>query len=115
MVLWAAVLLSIAVAGGLLLATGHLRRARVPFAVGLGHAVVAIAGLVLLAAAVWSQPQALTVNAGLLFFALAAIGGLFILLFRLQGERPPGFMIALHGVVAGTGLALVWFGILSAG
>ena len=115
MVLWAAVLLSLAVAGGLLLATGHLRRARVPFPLGLGHAGLAVAGLAILAAAVWSEPQPLPVNAALLFFALAAIGGLFVLLFRLQGDRPPGFMIALHGAVAGAGLALLWFGTLFAG
>lgn len=108
-----ATLLSLAVAGGLTMGVLHMRRARVPFAAGLGHAALAVAGVVVLAVGVVQESQPLTVNSALFCFALAAVGGVFILLFRLQGERPPGFMIALHGVVAAFALGLLWFGILS--
>jgi hypothetical protein len=108
-----ATLLSLAVAGGLTLGILHARRVPVPFAVGLGHAGLAVAGIVLLAFSVVRESQPLTVNSALMCFTLAAIGGVFVLLFRLQGERPPGFMIALHGTAAIFALGLLWYGILA--
>ncbi|MEX1081610.1 MAG: hypothetical protein WD382_06280 [Halofilum sp. (in: g-proteobacteria)] len=107
-----ATLLSLAVAGGLAMGTLHMRRFRVPFAAGLGHAALATTGIVLLAFGVVRESQPPTVNSALLCFALAAVGGLFVLLFRLQGESPPGFMIGLHGTAAIVALALLWTGIL---
>lgn len=108
-----ATLLSLAVAGGLTMGILHMRRARVPFAAGLGHATLAVAGIVLLAVGVVLESQPLTINSALFCFVLAAVGGVFVLLFRLQGERPPGFMIALHGAAATFALGLLWFGILA--
>lgn len=111
----AAVVLTIAVVGGATLAHRHARRRSVAFAAGLGHAGLAGAGLVLLASAVFGGAQPIAVNASLLLFAIALIGGLFLLLFRLQREPAPGFMIALHGATAGVALALLWAGLLLAG
>lgn len=111
----AAIILSLAVAGGLVLGLLHARRVRVPFAAGIGHAMLALAGIVALAIAVWSKSQSLAINAALLLFAIALIGGVFILLFRLQRESPPGFMIVLHGGTAAVALAVLWLGIVNAG
>lgn len=108
-----ATLLSLAVAGGLAMALLHIRRARVLFAAGLGHAALAVAGIVLLAFGVMRESQPMTINSALLCFALAAVGGVFVLLFRLQGERPPGFMIGLHGAAAVFALGLLWVGLLA--
>lgn len=108
-----ATLLSLAVAGGLTMGVLHIRRSRVPFAAGLGHAALAVAGVIFLAVGVVRESQPITINSALFCFALAAVGGVFILLFRLQGERPPGFMIALHGVAAAFALGLLWYGILA--
>lgn len=108
-----AILLSLAVAGGLAMAALHMRRSRVPFAAGIVHAALASVGVALLAVGVFRGTQPLTINSALLCFAVALVGGVFVLLFRLQGERPPGFMIGLHGVLAAFALALLWFGILT--
>ncbi|GEM_PF-1712444 len=111
----AAIVLSAAVIGGALLAQAHARRLRVPFALGLVHAGVAVAGLVLLSLAVSRYTQPLVVNAALLFFFIALIGGAFLLIFRLQKESPPGFMIVLHAGTAVTALALLWVGLTMGG
>lgn len=110
-VLLAAGLLSLAVAGGFVLGILHARGAAVPIAAGLAHAALALAGVVVLAAAVWRAAQGMAVNTALLLFVFAVIGGVFILLFRLQREPPPGFMIVLHGGTAAVALALLWVGI----
>lgn len=111
-VLAAATLLSLAAAGGLLLAVLHARGRRVPLPAGMGHALVALVGLAVLAIAVWQASQPVAINAALLLFAIAFIGGAFNLLFRLRHERPPGFMIVLHGGTAIVALAVLWLGIL---
>lgn len=108
---WPIALLSLAVLGGVLLGCWHARGRPVPFAAGIGHGLLALAGIGVLAVAVWQQPRPLAVNAALLLFAIALVGGVFNLLFRLQGERPPGFMIALHGATAAVALAVLWAGI----
>lgn len=110
-----AVVLSFAVAGGLLLGVLHARRIEVPFTAGLVHAGVAVAGMVVLMVGVAFETGGLAVNSALFLFAVAAIGGVFVLLFRLQRERPPIFMIALHGAAAIIGLAVLWTGVLGAG
>lgn len=111
----AAAVLSIAVIGGATLAHRHARGRRVAFALGLGHAALAATGLAVLAVAVFGASQPMAVNAALLLFALALVGGLFLLLFRLQQEWPPGFMMALHGATAAVALALLWAGLLIGG
>lgn len=114
MVTIAAAVLSLAVAGGAVLGHRHARGHPVAFALGLAHAALAIVGLAVLTAAVFSHGQPAAVNASLLLFAIALVGGLFLLLFRLQREPPPGFMIALHGATAAVALALLWAGLLLA-
>lgn len=111
MVVIAAGLLSLAVAGGLVLAVLHARGRAVPPAAGLVHAGIALAGIGLLGLAVWRTAPGMAVNTALLLFALAAVGGVFNGLFRLQGERPPAFMIVLHGATAAVALAVLWAGI----
>jgi len=106
-----ATLLSLAVAGGLGLGLLHARRVPVRFGAGLAHAGLALGGIVVLALGVVRTTQPVTINSALLVFALAAVGGIFVLLFRLQREPPPGFMIALHGLAGAIALGLLWFGI----
>lgn len=110
----AALVLTVAVAGGAALAQAHMRRQMVPFAFGLVHAGIALAGLALLTLAVGRYTQPLAVNAALLLFFIALVGGVFLLLFRLQKESPPGFMIVLHAGTAVTALALLWIGLTMA-
>lgn len=104
----AAVLLSLAVAGGLLLGVLHARRAPVPFAAGLAHAGAAVAGIAVLLFAIATGDHGVAANAALLLFAIALVGGVFVLLFRLQRQRPPLFMVGLHGATALVALAVLW-------
>ncbi|MDZ7829686.1 MAG: hypothetical protein U5K33_09450 [Halofilum sp. (in: g-proteobacteria)] len=115
LVLFAATVLSIAVAGGLLLAVLNARHRQVPAAAGFAHAGTAVAGVVLLTVGITLEDTGLAVNAALFLFAIALVGGVFVLLFRLQPERPPMFMIALHGATAIAGLAVLWGGVLATG
>jgi hypothetical protein len=105
---WAATtLVALAVALGLVLAGAHAAGKPVPWRAGLSHAAIATAGVVALAGVVFGAAQPAAVNAALLCLALSWIGGLFNLLFRLQGERAPGLMIALHAAFAVLGLVLL--------
>ena len=108
----AAILLTLAVVGGGTLATRRIRGRGVAFMYGLAHGGLATAGIVLLGLAAILASQSALVNAALLLFCLALVGGLFLLIFRLQREPPPGFMIALHGATAVFALVLLWAGIL---
>ncbi len=60
-----ATLLSLAVAGGLTMGILHMRHVRVPFAAGLGHASLAIAGIVVLAFGVIQESQPAAIRCAL--------------------------------------------------
>lgn len=109
----AAILLTLAVAGGAVLAVRNLRRRPVPVALGLIHAGTAVAGIALLCIAVAVEDHPVAVNAALFLFAIALVGGVFVLLFRLQPARPPMFMVLLHGGTAAIGVVLLWSGMLA--
>lgn len=105
--------LAVAAAGGLTLAVAVVRRRRFPASVGYLHGTVGLSGVGLLGSAVFARSQAMPVNSAMLLFSFAVIGGVFILLFRLQREWPPVFMVILHGGVALVGLGLLIIGVLA--
>jgi hypothetical protein len=100
-----------AVLAGAGLAYRWSRSRPTPSGAGYAHGAVATLGVTLLLAAVFSEPTAKSVNAAALLLALALLGGGFVLVFRLQGERPPGFMVALHAGCAVVGTALLAYGL----
>jgi len=108
----AAAILACTVLAGVVMASRRTRRLPVPLGAGLAHGGAAVTGLVLLATGVFGAEQPVTVNAALLMFALAFIGGLFLLLFRLDDGKPPGFMIFMHGSAAVVGLGLLIAGLV---
>jgi hypothetical protein len=114
MLLIAALLLSLAAAGGAGLAAMHLKARSPPLVAGLGHASLALAGIGVLAAAAVAEGDNLRANSALLCFALALVGGGFLALFRFEGDAAPGFMIALHALAAIAGLLLVWLAVAAA-
>lgn len=111
--LWIAlIVLAAAATGGLTLAVAVVRQRPLPAPIGYLHGVIATSGVVLLGVVVFSTSQRMPVNSALLLFCLALIGGAFVLLFRLQKELPPPFMVILHGGVALVGLTLLLIGML---
>jgi len=110
MIALALALLTAAVAGGAVLFVAHLRGRRVPAGAGYAHAALAVTGTLTLAVAVFGGATPRVVNAALLGLAFALLGGVFVLLFRLQGERPPLLMVALHALFGGIALALLAIG-----
>ncbi len=114
MLISATVLVALAVAAGAALAALHALGYRIPGTAGLGHGVLATIGVAALAAAVFTAERPPAVNAALLCLALAWIGGGFNLLFRRQMGSAPGFMISLHGAIAGLGMILLVVGIAGA-
>ncbi|EAR22075.1 hypothetical protein NB231_04180 [Nitrococcus mobilis Nb-231] len=110
--LWIALaVLAVAAIGGVTLAVALVRQRPFPASVGYIHGAVGLAGVVLLAIAVFAHSQGMPVNSALLLFSLAVVGGAFNLLFRLQREPPPVFMVILHGGAALVGLALLLIGV----
>ncbi|HKK13046.1 MAG TPA: hypothetical protein VKA14_00105 [Gammaproteobacteria bacterium] len=101
------VLFLLAAGGGLWLARKAARRERVSTPVALGHAAVAVLALGLLTQRVVSGPKVLLLNDALLLFVFAALGGLLLLVFRLDREPPPMMVIFLHGLVAAIGLSVL--------
>ncbi|PWG62467.1 hypothetical protein DEM34_11825 [Spiribacter halobius] len=104
-----------AVVFGAALLARHLKARPVRAGWGYGHAGLAVLGVLALGWPVFTTPTPLVVNAALLMFAFAVLGGVFVLLFRLQGERPPLFMVALHAVFAAVGVVLLGLGVLAGG
>lgn len=94
---------------GLDLARRALRGRPAPLIYGLSHAAMAVAGVVTLGVGVFGGPTGKLVNSALLFFLLALVGGLFLLVFRIQREPPPMAVVYLHasGALLAWGLLLV--------
>lgn len=111
MVWTALTVLAIAAAGGLTLAAAIVRQRPFPAPIGYLHGAIGLSGVVLLAVAVFSHHQIMPVNTALVLFALTLVGGLFMLLFRLQREPTPGFMVVLHGIMALVALAVLLVGL----
>lgn len=111
----ALIVLLAAVAGGGLLLARHLRGRPVPARWGYIHAALAVGGGALLAVAVFAGGAPRVVNAALLMLLFALIGGVFVLLFRLQGERAPLFMVVLHALFGALAVVLLAVGVGQAG
>jgi len=111
LIVLSAVILACAILAGAVMAGRRIRELPVPLGVGLAHAGVAVTGLALLATGVFSQEQPVAVNAALLLFSLAFIGGIFLLVFRLDDGKPPRFMIFMHAFAAIAGLGLLLAGL----
>jgi hypothetical protein len=108
-----AAILLVAVLLGLTLAFRGLRGRRVTAAWGYAHGALALLAVVALAVLAFGAGLPLTGNAALTVASLALVGGVFNLLFRLQGERPPGFMILLHGAAGVVALVLLLYAVAS--
>lgn len=110
--IWLGVVTAAALAGASMLVR-HLHRRYVAPAAGLVHGAVAVSAVVGLVVALWGGGQALAANAGAFALCLAAVGGGFVGVFRLEGAAPPMVMVWLHAVMALIGIALAGYGLLA--
>ena len=92
---------------GVFLARRAARRRSTPLPHGLLHATLGVATVLATTAAAFAGATVKPLNASLLFLGFALIGGLFILVFRLQGETPPMFMVYLHAASAAIAFGLL--------
>lgn len=100
-------LLLAAMVAGASMAWRHAAGLAVPAVAGAGHAALALSAFAMLATLVVTRDTPPLVNSALLLLAFALVGGAFNAMFRLQGERPPGFMILLHALAAFTAFILL--------
>jgi hypothetical protein len=108
----ALVLFLAAAAGGLIMAIGIFRGRRPPLPLAALHGAAAATGLILLAI-LWLGGQANTpMVAGLAILALAALGGFFLLSFHLRDKPHPKAVVALHALLAISGVVALLIGIL---
>lgn len=105
----AAIILTLAALGGLLLAGIRLSgKPRPPTWMALGHGAVAVTGTGLLAYLTFTTGAPFLVQIALGIFLLAAVGGAAIFLgFHLQEKPLPIPLVLGHGLLAATGLTLL--------
>jgi hypothetical protein len=109
----ALILFAIAAAGGIVMAAMRLTgRPTPPFALAIVHGIFAAAGLVTLIVAVAGGSRGLAVTA-LIGFIIAALGGLYLLLFfHLKRSALPIPVMLIHAAVAVISFILLLVGIL---
>lgn len=110
----AAVLFALAAVAGLTMAYIHFKRDRNPPG-GLAalHGVLAASGLLLFILAVIQKGATAYLGWALGLFAVAGLGGFFLLSFDLRGKRFPSPVILVHALVAVVAFVLLLTGIFA--
>lgn len=113
MIIYAILLFCLASAVGMRLIFIGVRHHRGSLALGLGHAGIAVSGLVLLIAAIIQAPvQQPLYNGAAVVFVLALTGGLLLLALREGRKPPPMLVVGLHAAMALFALSLLILGYL---
>lgn len=102
----ALLILAAAAAGGLFMALRVFGGKAPPKLLPIGHGLAGLAGLVALFLAVnagagGKAPLAMWIIGG------AALGGLYLASFHFRKAAPPKLVVAIHAIVAATGVALL--------
>jgi len=92
--------------GGLVLAVSVFRNRLPSWALSLVHAALGAAGLVFTLMAVMNGAPAMARTA-LIVLVVAALGGFFLASFHLRGRPGPKPVVALHALLAVTGVGLL--------
>ncbi len=113
MIIFAILLFCLAAAVGMRLIFIGVRYHRGSLALGLGHAGIAISGLVLLVFAIFREPvRHLLYNDAAFLFVLALTGGVLLLALREGRKPPPMLVVSLHAGMALFALLLLIYGYL---
>ena len=99
----AAVLFAIAALGGLTLATLHFMGKPRPLPLALLHLLLAATALVPLLRAVLADSSNMVANVAAGILVVVALGGLFLLSFRLRSLPLPTPVVLIHGSAAVVG------------
>ena len=103
----------LAALGGATLAVLHAKSRPAPMALPVVHGGVAASALSLLAYAVLAEGAAGLARPALGGLVGAALGGFFLLSFRLRKQPPPMAVVGLHGLIAAFGVALLAASVLA--
>ena len=106
------VLFLYAALGGLVMVVGIFRGAKPWVPLALGHGVLAVMALVLALLVAIATGVAAIVKYGVAVLILAALGGFFLLSFRLRGKPHPRVVVVLHALLAVGGLGCLVFALL---
>jgi hypothetical protein len=114
MLIVAAALFALAALAGLAMATIHFRQDRNPpgWLAGVHGLAAASALLILLWAVLVQGGAAVLVAWAFGLFAVAALGGFFLVSFHVRSKRLPGAGVVVHALVAVTAFGLLLAGIL---
>jgi hypothetical protein len=114
---WAAIVFSLAALGGATMAAIRLSGApRPPTWLALGHGAIAITGLALLTYAAVDRGIPLLAQVAYGTFVVAALGGIMIFgRYHLKNLPLPIPFVLGHGLLALTGLALLWISVVASG
>lgn len=114
MIFYAILLFGLAMSIGLIIIYMGMRYQRGSLALGLSHAVVAVAALVFLVVAIFREPvHHMLYNNAALLFVLALAGGLVLLALREGRKPPPMVVVGVHAAMALFALYLLVRGYLS--
>lgn len=106
------VLFGVTAAGGATLATFHVRKGWAPALIAYAHGGLALTGLGTLTAAVHDGSATGLARWALAVLSLAVLAGAgFLVGYRLRARPIPRPFIAIHGLVAVTGYALLLAGV----
>lgn len=100
-------LFAVAAVIGVYMASRVFRGNMAPWAAGLLHALLAAAGLVLLAAGYLNGSLAQMAAIALGVLTLAALGGFFLGSFHLRKQVAPKAVVVIHALLAVTGFGLL--------
>jgi len=111
--LGAAIMFTLTALGGAAVASFPIRKIpRPPTWLALGHGAVAIASFAVLAYSFTTSTTTQLEQLAAAVLALAAVGGLTLFLgFHLRGKALPLLFVVGHGILAISGLALLWFSV----
>ncbi|MGH8251309.1 MAG: hypothetical protein ACREVI_11560 [Steroidobacteraceae bacterium] len=98
---YAVLLIVVAAAIGLYMAVQHFRGHTPPKAgLAILHGLLAVSGVIVLLLGVWEIGFGTTHTWALVLFAVAALGGLYLVSHHMRQRPLPNGVIVIHGLVA---------------
>ena len=97
----------IAAIGGVIMVSMKVQKKAIPLAYAIAHGILAAIGLVILIVNVAANTGIVLMNASLVLFLIAALGGFTLFSYQLRNKPFPNMLIGTHAVVAVIGFILL--------